>query len=327
MKVFAIILLSIICSVLSIQEQELLEEWKDFQVRYGKTYRSPLEARKRLAIFNDNLEEIRAHNALFDEGKTTYRKGINKFADLTHEEIKQNYKSSLLKKPATNSGSIFKKSKSVKIPEFVDWREKGAVREVKSQGQCGACWAFSVTGTIEAQYSIKKNLTYSLSEQNLVDCDKVSLGCVGGWPSDALDYVKEHGVETEKDYPYIEADGVCHSDPSKFKVKVSGYEAIPEGDEDALIQVVAEKGPVSICLYASDQFDLYKSGIFKEPGCIQDEFNHSILVVGYGSENGQDYYICKNQWGTHWGEAGYVKMARNFNNMCGVASVAVIAVL
>ncbi|KAK9872869.1 hypothetical protein WA026_019656 [Henosepilachna vigintioctopunctata] len=327
MKVLAIILLFFICSVLSIQEQELIEEWNNFQVKYGKTYRSPLEARKRLAIFNDNLEEIRAHNALFDEGKTTYRKGINKLADLTHEEIKQHYKSGLLNKPLTNSGGIFKKSNSVQLPDFVDWREKGAVSEVKNQGDCGACWAFSATGALESQLRIKQNLSLSLSEQNLVDCNKADEGCHGGWPSHALDYIKQNGIEIEEDYPYEEHNGVCRSDSSKVKAKVSGYETIPEGDEDALTQAVAEKGPVSICIFASDNFDLYESGILIDPECPPGDLNHAILVVGYGRENGIDYYIGKNSWGTSYGESGYLKMARNFNNLCGVASVAVIPVL
>ncbi|KAK9877090.1 hypothetical protein WA026_016832 [Henosepilachna vigintioctopunctata] len=325
MKVLAIIV-SIFLYVQAFQEPQFLEEWNKFQVKYGKSYRSPHEARKRFVIFNDNMRNISAHNVLYERGESTYKKGMNQFTDWTEAELMQFLEKNSPKTPPKNSGKVFKKTEGIVLPESIDWREKGAVREVKNQGSCGSCWSFSTTGVLEGQFSIVKNEHVSFSEQNLVDCDPVSTGCSGGWPIDALAYVVENGIEKEADYPYEEHNGQCRSDPSKV-VKISGYEQIPEGDEAALTEAVATKGPVSICLYAAMEFNAYKSGIFKMPSCFQDAFTHAVLVVGYGSENGEDYYIVKNSYGPDWGDGGYIKVARNYNNMCGLASRATIAVI
>ncbi|KAK9877089.1 hypothetical protein WA026_016832 [Henosepilachna vigintioctopunctata] len=325
MKVLAIIV-SIFLYVQAFQESQFLEEWNEFQMKYGKSYRSPHEARKRFVIFNDNMRNISAHNVLFERGESTYKKGINQFTDWTETEFMQFLEQGSPKALPKNSGKVFKKTEGIELPESIDWREKGAVRKVKNQGDCGSCWSFSTTGALEGQFSIVKNEDVSFSEQNLIDCNSVNLGCGGGWPVDALAFVQENGIEKEEDYPYEQKDDQCRSDPSKV-VKISGYEEIPEGDEAALTEMVATKGPVSICLYASSNFRSYASGILKEPSCLQDTFNHAVLIVGYGSENGEDYYIVKNSWGRSYGEGGYVKLARNYNNMCGLASRAVIPVV
>ncbi|KAK9877091.1 hypothetical protein WA026_016833 [Henosepilachna vigintioctopunctata] len=325
MKVLAIIV-SIFLYVQAFQEPQFLEEWNKFQMKYGKSYRSPHEARKRFVIFNDNMRNISAHNVLYERGESSFKKGINQFTDWTEAEFMQFLEKGAPKAPPKNSGKLFKKTEGIELPESVDWREKGAVREVKDQGGCGSCWSFSTTGVLEGQFSIVKNEDITFSEQNLVDCNDVNGGCGGGWPVDALAYVKESGIEKEADYPYEERNGQCRSDPSKV-VKISGYEQIPEGDEAALTEAVATKGPVSICLYASSEFHAYASGILKEPSCSKNRFTHAVLVVGYGSENGEDYYIVKNSWGTYWGDEGYIKLARNYDNMCGLASRAVIAVV
>ena len=99
--------------------------------------------------------------------------------------------------------------------------------------------------------------------------------------------------------------------------------AIPQGIEKALMKAVATIGPFSVTIDASQEsFQFYSTGVYHEPNCTPDGLDHGVLVVGYGTENGHDYWLVKNSWGTGWGEQGYIKMARNKNNHCGIATAA-----
>lgn len=217
---------------------------------------------------------------------------------------------------------------NVKFPPSVDWRIDGAVTAIKDQGdECGSCWAFSTTGALEGQHFRKTGKLVSLSEQNLVDCSSVygNEGCDGGWIENAFQYIKDNGgIDTEKTYPYKATENGC-----KFKKRVSGaivngYVDIPEGNESKLMAAIATIGPISIAMDSShESFQFYSSGIYYEPKCQRrlDKLDHAMLAVGYGTDKRtRDYYIVKNSWGTDWGDRGYIKMARNRKNHCGIAT-------
>jgi len=168
----------------------------------------------------------------------------------------------------------------------------------------------------------------SLSEQNLVDCSTAfgNHGCNGGLMDQAFDYIKNnHGIDTETFYPYKGTNQKCHFKKSQIGADDTGFVDLPMGDEDALKTAVATQGPISVAIDAGHPtFQLYKSGVYIDPECSPMQLDHGVLVVGYGTDDvsGQDYWIVKNSWGPKWGADGYILMARNRNNQCGIATKA-----
>uniref|UniRef100_A0A8C6W5Q4 Cathepsin S n=1 Tax=Nannospalax galili TaxID=1026970 RepID=A0A8C6W5Q4_NANGA len=194
----------------------------------------------------------------------------------------------------------------------------------RPEGSCGACWAFSAVGALEAQVKLKTGKLVSLSAQNLVDCATEKYrnkGCNGGFMTEAFQYIIDNsGIESEASYPYKAKDEKCHYDSKNRAATCSRYTELPYGSEDALKEAVANKGPVSVGIDASrPSFFLYRSGVYDDPTCTQN-VNHGVLVVGYGNLDGKDYWLVKNSWGLHFGEQGYIRMSRNNKNHCGIAS-------
>ncbi|XP_068031077.1 cathepsin S-like isoform X2 [Anomalospiza imberbis] len=192
-------------------------------------------------------------------------------------------------------------------------------------GACGSCWAFSAVGALEAQVKLKTGNLVSLSAQNLVDCSGMygNKGCAGGFMTEAFQYIIDNGgIESEESYPYTAQNGTCHYNASARAASCSRFLELPEGDEAALRDAVATVGPVAVAIDATRPgFFLYHSGVFDDPQCSQ-EVNHGVLVVGYGSLENKEYWLVKNSWGVHFGDAGYIRMARNASNLCGIASYA-----
>jgi cathepsin L len=299
---------------------ELNKEWDLFKQVHGKKY-SPSENLKRKIIWENSHERIAAHNRRFDMGLTTYRMAVNKFADLTFEEFAKLYTSKTMPiKTGMRNTHIMSNSPRAAT---VDWRNKGAVTGVKNQGGCGSCWAFSTTGSLEGQWFLKKGQLPSLSEQQLVDCSKSygNNGCGGGLMDYAFKYIKDNGIMSESDYPYTGQDGDCHFDKSKVVATVTGYNDIPQGDENSLTDAISKVGPISVAIDATANLQNYAGGILDDDSCDSYSLNHGVLAVGYGSEQA-DYYIVKNSWGSTWGDNGYLKMSRNKNNQCGIATMA-----
>ncbi|KAG1702414.1 Cathepsin L [Nymphon striatum] len=293
--------------------------------KFGKTHGSFREEMKRMDVFVKNLHFVKEHQAKFAAGKVSYNVAINEYADMTTEEfvgIMNGYKMS----NQTSEGSTFLAPSGVELPKTVDWSKKGYVTGIKNQGQCGSCWSFSATGSLEGQHFKKTGKLVSLSEQNLCDCSRSfgNNGCEGGLMDNAFKYIKSNkGIDTEKSYPYTAKDGSCHFKKQDIGATDSGFVDITSGDENALKKAVATVGPISVAIDASHQsFQLYSEGIYNEPECSSTALDHGVLAVGYGSVDGKDYWLVKNSWGTVWGVKGYIKMTRNGNNQCGIASKA-----
>ncbi|XP_037578751.1 procathepsin L [Dermacentor silvarum] len=326
-----IVLCSLFVTAAALTHQELIgAEWSAFKALHGKDYDSDTEEYYRLKIYMENRMKIARHNEKYAKNQVSYKLAMNEFGDLLHHEFvstrngfKRNYRDT------PREGSFFLEPEGVEdvhLPKAIDWRKKGAVTPIKNQGQCGSCWAFSTTGSLEGQHFRKTGKLVSLSEQNLVDCSTSfgNNGCEGGLMDNAFKYIKANkGIDTEMIYPYNGTDGVCHFVKSGVGATDSGFVDIPEGKEDKLKKAVATVGPVSVAIDASHQsFQFYSEGIYDEPECSSEQLDHGVLVVGYGTKDGQDYWLVKNSWGTTWGDEGYIYMTRNKNNQCGIASSA-----
>lgn len=310
----------------------LLElQWEDFKEIYSKEYHIEEEL-ARFTIWKMNLDIIEKHNNLADQGVYSYWLRENQFADLTNQEFSSIYNGYRgdLKKLSTQIKE-FTYNPDTEVPESIDWREKGYVTEVKDQGQCGSCWAFSTTGSLEGQHFNATGELVSLSEQNLVDCSQAfgNYGCNGGLMDQGFEYIKNNsGIDTEKSYPYKGVDGECKFNASNIGATLSSYVDVESGSEDALKQAIGTYGPVSVAIDASHiSFQLYSHGVYHSFFCSSKNLDHGVLAVGYGTEKDRwgrqrDYWIVKNSWSKHWGDKGYIKMSRNRKNNCGVATQA-----
>ncbi|PAA54736.1 hypothetical protein BOX15_Mlig002369g2 [Macrostomum lignano] len=307
--------------------EQFHKDWSRFKERFGRTYEDLTFERQRMEVFVRNLLYIRQHNALAKSGQKTYTLGVGPFADMTHSEFLARM-TGLKRTDTFGRGRISYISPAVEqaLPDTVDWRKKGAVTPVKNQGQCGSCWSFSTTGSLEGQHFRKTGRLLSLSEQQLVDCAGGrygNQGCNGGLMNNAFMYIRDHGIELESDYPYQAAESRCQYQRSRVAANCTGFVDIPQGSEDKLKEAVANVGPVSVAIDASHpSFQHYQSGVYNEPACSSQQLDHGVLVVGYGTLSGSDYWLVKNSWSDMWGEKGYIRMSRNKNNQCGIASTA-----
>ncbi|KAI1898692.1 hypothetical protein AGOR_G00074990 [Albula goreensis] len=303
---------------------ELLSAFKEFVTKYNRSYSSQEEADKRLRIFQENLQTAQILQSL-DQGSAEY--GVTKFSDLTEEEFRSLYLNPLLSqqnlhRPLKPAGPARNPA-----PPSWDWREHGAVSPVKNQGMCGSCWAFSVTGNIEGQWFLKRGELLSLSEQELVDCDRLDQACGGGLPSNAYEAIEKlGGLETETDYTYTGHKQSCDFSTGKVAAYINSSVELSK-DENEIAAWLAENGPVSVALNAF-AMQFYRKGvshplkIFCNPWMI----DHAVLLVGYGDRNGTPFWAIKNSWGEDYGEEGYYYLYRG-SRLCGINKMCSSAVV
>ncbi|XP_003795081.1 cathepsin L1 [Otolemur garnettii] len=307
-------------------DKNLDAQWYQWKAKYRRLYGVDEEGWRR-AVWEKNMKMIELHNGEYSQGKYGFTMAMNAFGDMTNEEFRQVMNGFQNRKH--KKGKMFREPLFFKPPKSVDWRKKGYVTPVKNQGQCGSCWAFSSTGALEGQMFRKTGKLISLSEQNLVDCSQRqgNHGCSGGLMNFAFNYVKENGgLDSEVSYPYVARDEKCKYKPEYSVANDTGFVNIPT-QEKALMKAVAIIGPISIAIDASHiSIQFYKSGIYYEPNCSSKNLDHGVLLIGYGFEgtdsDDNKFWFIKNSWGIEWGLDGCIKIAKDKNNHCGIASAA-----
>lgn len=319
--VLALLLLSLASATLG-ATHDLNQAWFTYKTYHKKVYESDAAEVVRQGIWASNLAYIQHHNMDADRGMHSYWLGENEYSDMTHEEFRAVMNGYIMSNRSSHLQYV--SSLTTDPPAQVDWRTQGYVTPIKNQGQCGSCWAFSTTGSLEGQHFKKAKALVSLSEQNLVDCSKKygNKGCEGGLMDNAFKYIKANGgIDTESSYPYKARNGDCQFKSSDVGATDTGFVDVKRGDESALQQAVAEIGPISVAMDASHQsFQHYRTGVYTERRCSSIRLDHGVLAVGYGEVMSKKVWIVKNSWGTTWGEKGYFNLAKDEKNMCGIAT-------
>ena len=292
-------------------------EYINYLAQFNKEVSNADDFNFRHAIFQAVNAYITSHN----NTESSFKLGHNQFSDWTHEE----YRSLLgLREGLQQENVVVFNAENT--PESVNWVEAGAVTGVKNQGSCGSCWSFSTTGAMEGAHYVATGELLSFSEQQLVDCATgiyLNMGCNGGNPLWAYRYLKKHYAELESEYPYTSGNGDDSTDclydsHSKTAVEVQASASVTSEDRDQMKAALAQQ-PLAVLVEADKMaFQTYQSGVLTSDAC-GTQLDHAVLAVGYGTEDGQDYWLVKNSWDTTWGDNGYIKLGMDDSTgTCGV---------
>jgi len=283
----------------------------DFYTKFNQYIVNTIRVRDEEREFEQNMNQFGHMNE--EEFGRAISKGCYAHRNSSYHDFFRTRSSCTNFVPSSDAGDL---------PDSVDWRNNDAVTPVKDQGQCGSCWSFSATGAMEGAWAITQNELLSLSEQQLVDCSKSygDHGCYGGLMDSAFQYAIDNGMCTEDEDPYEAKSETCTA--CDVQAKFSSCIDVTPNNQLHLKEAVS-RGPVSIAIEADTTvFQLYSSGVITDESC-GTSLDHGVLVVGYGEEDGQMYWLVKNSWGPSWGDDGYVKIARsdstNDPGICGIA--------
>lgn len=223
------------------------------------------------------------------------------------------------KKPKGISYDNMKSLKDVTLPLEFDWREKklGAIRD---QGNCGSCWAFSITSVVNDLYMLFDPANYKgqLSEQYLVSCARDMYGCDGGMPSAFKWMIQPQGAPLLADWPYTQSNGRCDVSNKKVAGSVLEWHYVGDPNRDPSVEEIKKAvfayGPVSVTIAADNSLMSYKSGVFN--ACRSSNTNHMTNIVGWSDS--KKAFIMRNSWGEKWGEAGYgyIAYTDSSGNLC-----------
>ena len=298
------------------------QQWSEAN---GRVYQ-PTERDYRESVYYANVAKIDAHN----EGNFSWTMDVNQFADLTADEFKAQVVSGSFRRGEQRNATVGVRGlwSRADLPASVNWTAAGAVTPVKDQAQCGSCWAFSTTGSVESAWFLAKGTLPSVSEQQLVDCSTAegNQGCNGGLMDYAFEYIiKNKGITTEAAYPYTATGpNTCVAAGKPVAATLSGYKDVPVNSETALETAIAQQ-PVSVAVEADQSVFQFYSGGVMDSAC-GTQLDHGVLAVGYGTLGGKEYYLVKNSWGASWGANGYILLGRgakfNPSGQCGIQMAA-----
>jgi len=313
--------------------------WKDldnytfdkFVQEYNLKF-EPHEIEQRREVFLAELARVKLHNSQ----NLSWKEGVTKFSAMTVAEKKAFFgrnkaaaKASLKSEKTLPSDLVMKPVSD--LPSSVDWREQDIVSATKDQGHCGSCWAFASTAVIESHVAKASGLLFDLSVQQMAMCAPNPHhcggdgGCAGATAELAFDYVtSSKGLYQEYQYSYASYYGKnyeCTLPTGNPVATIDGYVQLPTNNYTALMNAVAQVGPIAISVDAS-AWSPYESGVFDNCNQKNPDIDHAVVLVGYGNDasSGKDYWLVRNSWSPAWGEKGYIKIARTSNEQgrCGM---------
>lgn len=282
---------------------------------------------KKYLLFEKNYHHINELNNQLQNNNDSFTLGLNRFADCV--DFKNNLNNDLMSinKLNSNKQSYLKPFKKpflyltnvIKNKKRHNWNDTSYLSPVKNQLNCGSCWAFSTTSSIETFMRINHHNVTRLSEQELVDCSKENNGCNGGIMHKAFDYViSNKGLHSNDDYRYKAEDNNCTDLSHVKKVvgsNITNYDfIIPESVLDIMLSV--QKNPVAIGIDANNfYFRFYQDGVIDLPSNYSKTLNHAVLLVGYDYDDDGFYWIIQNSWGESWGDRGFCKLRMKENDV------------
>jgi len=300
------------------------QQFRNWMKIYNKQYETQEEYATRFNNFKANLRRY----AKLNEKDDTVVHGPTKFSDMSHQEFVDRY----LMKNFTSFKTLPNIRAPTKLhhrplPSSYSWVSKGMTTPVYNQGDCGSCWAFSTTESIESMVAISGSQggLLSLSMQQIVDCDTSDDGCNGGDPPTAYQYViSAGGLESYADYPYTGQDGNCAFQASEIARRISSWQWVTQSqNEQEMQQFTYSSGPPSVCVDASS-WDSYNGGVYTSSNC-GTQLDHCVQIVGWGVQQGMNVWVVRNSWGTDWGYSGYLYVAIG-QDACGIAQECTSAV-
>lgn len=316
-KVVALSTLAVAASTTLYSEDhtQLKTLWEDFKTKFAKKYDTMEDETRRFYLFVENLKTADLRNLKEQKAGGSAVFGVTKFSDLSQAEFESQFLTAdVSKKTSVEKVTIDTPPSATR--GLVDWTGKYTT-DVKNQGYCGSCWAFSATEQIESDAMRTLGKSWVLAPQQITSCDNAAYGCGGGWTEVAYGYVKTAGgLELESNYPYTSGTfgitGICKEDSSKFVVTVDSYTTL--NGESSMASYVQSTGPLSVCLDANN-WNSYKSGIMTSCG---KQVDHCVQAVGVDASSG-GYWKVRNSWGEDWGEDGHIRLAYG-SNTCDITN-------
>ncbi|KAK6737250.1 hypothetical protein RB195_019752 [Necator americanus] len=272
-----------------------------------------------------NKKKVTEHNRMYEAGETSYKMAVNQFSVAKPDELAPLALALPPPTPLNDAVQGIQRQKRQTRNDTVDFRHY--MQPVVNQMNCGGCWAFAMTSTLEGFFAMNGHSIPPLSVQELLDCDRNvstkygvgNVGCGGGYFQVAAEYLQKKGATSEAEYSFVgKESSTCQLSSAavipRMKSFDSGYVSALNDSAYALLNTALEervrRGPVAVGMAVNSNIYSYSEGIFD--GECGTTINHAVVIVGFTPQ----YWIVRNSWGSSWGEAGHIRILRQPTDPC-----------